>query len=118
MKSNINYKDTLFKRSNLTPIRGKPTFEKIHKLRNEIKANTNSVYSNFGGGAHDHLGLVLNDAKYVVTSPTTFVNLIRPSPLIILDGTTDQSNSNMRIAHTEEVRLLSEVTWLEQDLLQ
>ena len=34
MKSSINYKDTLFKLANLTPIRGKPTFETLHKIRN------------------------------------------------------------------------------------
>ena len=43
MASNINYKGTLFKRANLTPIRGKNTFEMPHKLRNKIKTNTNSV---------------------------------------------------------------------------
>ena len=58
MTSKINYKDTLFKLANLTPIRGKPTFETLHKLRNEIKANAKAVYSNLGGGAHNHLGLV------------------------------------------------------------
>ena len=62
MTSNINYKDTLFERSNLTPIRGKPTSETLHKLQNEIKANAKSVYSNLRGGAHGHLGLVLTDA--------------------------------------------------------
>ena len=36
MSSKINYKDTLFERANLTPIRGEPTFEMLHKLRNEI----------------------------------------------------------------------------------
>ena len=40
MTSNINYKDTLFERAKLTPIRGKLSLETLHKLRNEIKANT------------------------------------------------------------------------------
>ena len=39
----INYKDTLFERANLTPIRGEPTFETIHKLWNEIKSNAKAV---------------------------------------------------------------------------
>ena len=63
MTSNINYKDTLFKQSNLAPIRGEPTFETLHNLWNEIKANANFVYSNIGGGAHGDLGLVLTDAQ-------------------------------------------------------
>ena len=48
MTSSIHYKDTLFKRANLTPIRGKPTFETLHNFRNEIKANSKVVYSNLG----------------------------------------------------------------------
>ena len=52
MASNINYKDTLFERANLTPICGELTFETLRKLRNEIKANTKSAYPNLGGGAH------------------------------------------------------------------
>ena len=73
MTSNINYKDTLFERANLTPICGKPTFETLHKLWNKIKANTKSIYSNLGGRAHGHLSLVLNDAQYALTSTTPFV---------------------------------------------
>ena len=38
--------------------------------------------------------------------------------LIIPDGTTTHASSNMRIAHTKEVRLFREVTGLEQDLVQ
>ena len=61
MKSTINYKYTLFDRANLTPIRGKPTFETLHNFRNEIKANSKVVYSNLGWGVYVHLGLVLTD---------------------------------------------------------
>ena len=50
MTSNINFKDTLFEQANLTLIRGKPTFEMLHKLQNKIKSNAKSVCSNFGGG--------------------------------------------------------------------
>ena len=34
MVSSINYKDALFERANLTPIRGKHTFKTLHKLWN------------------------------------------------------------------------------------
>ena len=50
MASNKNYKDTLFERANLTPIRGEPTFKTLYKLRNDIKANAKSVCSNLEGG--------------------------------------------------------------------
>ena len=85
MMRNINYKDTLFEQTNLTPTRGEPTFETLHKLCKEIKANTNSVYSNLGGGAHVHLGLVLTDAHYALISPTLFVYPTHMVHLINLD---------------------------------
>ena len=44
MTRNINYKDTLFERANLTLIRGEPTFKTLHKLQNEIKSNSKAVY--------------------------------------------------------------------------
>ena len=118
MTRNINYKDILFERSNLTPIRGEPPSKTHHKIRNEIKANTKAVYSNIGGGAHVHLGLLLTEVQYSLIYPTTFVYPTHPGPLIIPDGTTDHAKSNIRIEHTEEVRLLCEVTGVKQDLFQ
>ena len=88
MMSSVNYKDTLFNQANLTPIRGEPTFEMIHKLRKEIKANAKSIYSNIRGGAHGHLGLVLMDAQYALILATPCVYLTRPGLLIIPYGTT------------------------------
>ena len=101
MTSNINHKDTLFEQAKLTSIPVKPTFKTLHKLRNEIKANAKSVYSNIGGGAHDHIGLVITNAQYALISPTTSVYPNQPGYFIIADGTTAHENSNMRIAHTE-----------------
>ena len=83
MKSNINYKDTLFKRANLTPICGEPNFETLHNIQNYIKADIKSVYSNIGGRSHGHLGLVLTDAQYALISPTHCVYPTRPGPLVI-----------------------------------
>ena len=118
MSRNINYKDNLFERANLNPIRGEPTFKTIHKLRNEIKSNIKSVWSNLWGWVHGHLGLLLTDAHYALISPTPFAYPTHPGPLIILDGTNAHTNSNMQIVHTEEVRLFLEVTGVEQALVQ
>ena len=77
----------------------------LYKLRNEIKENSKSVYSNLRGGAHGHLGLVLTDAQYVLVFPTSFVYPTHPVPLIIPDRMTAHANSNMWIARTKKVRL-------------
>ena len=114
MTSTINYKDILFEWGNLTTIRGEPTFEMLHKIQNEIKANAKSVYSNLGGGAHEHLGLVLTDVQYVLIENTPFIYPTHLGPLIIIYGKTSLMNSNTQISHTEEVHIFREVTGVEQ----
>ena len=74
--SNINYKYTFFDQANLTHIRGKPTFETLHKLWNVIKEHSKAVYSNLGGGAHGNLGLVLTESQYALISPTFLFNIL------------------------------------------
>ena len=83
MTSTVNYRDTYFEQASLTPIRGEPTYETVHKLWNKIKANARSVYSHLGGGTHDHLGLVLKAAQYADTSTTVFIRPAHPGPLAI-----------------------------------
>ena len=118
MTSNISYKDTLFERSNLTPIRGEPTFETLHKLRNEIKANAKAVYWNIGEIAHGHLVLVITEIEYALISATPFVYPTHLGPLIIMDSTTAHTKSIMRIMRTKEVGLFREVMGAEQALVQ
>ena len=56
--------------------------------------------------------------QYALISPTPFIYRTRLGPLLILDGTTSHANSNMRIAHTKEVRLFHEVTGVDQAPVQ
>ena len=118
MTSSINYNDTLFKRSKLTPIRVEPTFKTLHKLKNKIKANDKSVHSNLWGVSYCHLGLVITDVQYVLISNTPFVYLTHLGLFIVSYGTTAHVNSNMYIMHTNTVRLFQDVMKLEQALVQ
>ena len=118
MTSNINYKDTVFERDNITAIRGETTFKTLQKLQNEIKSNAKVVYSNISGGAHNHLGLVLTDVQCALISPATFVFTTHMGPLVIPDNMTAHAKSNMQNTHTEEVRLFREVTGVKQALIQ
>ena len=118
MTSSMNYKDTLFKKSNLTPIREEPTFETLHNIWNDIKENPKSVYYILVVGVHGHLYLVLNDTHCTLISPTPFVYPTHSGLLIVLDGTTVHINYNMHIVHTKKVRLFRKVTGVEQALVQ
>jgi hypothetical protein len=45
VSTGINYRQTYFEYPELTKIHGKPSSESLFKLRNELKANAQSVYS-------------------------------------------------------------------------
>ena len=52
-------------------------------MHNQLKANAQYVYSELGGGAFGHLGMVLSNAQYATISQTPFVKPARPTPPII-----------------------------------
>ena len=60
--SYVNYKDSYFENPVLTTIRGEPTYETLHHLRSELKANAISVPTTLGGVNHGYLGMVLTNA--------------------------------------------------------
>jgi hypothetical protein len=62
LAAGINYRENYFEFPELTKVHGEPDSESLYKLRNELKANAQAVYSNFGDGAHGHLALVITDA--------------------------------------------------------
>ena len=95
MTSTVNYRDIHFELANLTPIRGEPTFETVHKLWNEIKVNARSVYSHLGIGTHGHLGLVLAAAKYSDVSNTVLTRTAHPGLLVIPPAATAVHNSTI-----------------------
>ena len=57
--SNVKYYKKCSEHTNLTRIHGEPTFESLHKERNEFKANKRSVYYHLWGGSQGHIGLIL-----------------------------------------------------------
>ena len=118
MASTFNYRDTHFEQANLNPIRGEPTYETVHKLWNEVKANARSLYSHLGGGTHGHLGLVLTAAQYADISTTVFTHPAYPGPLAIPSEVTVIQRSTLRDAHIEDLRVFCEVMGVEQALIQ
>ena len=70
LTSSVNYKDSYFEQPPLTAIRWEPTYETLHNLKNELKANANSVRTTLGGGNHGYLGMILTPAEYHRIAPT------------------------------------------------
>ena len=81
--STVNYRETIFDHTDLSKIMGVPTYETLHLLHNEIKANVMAVHSNIGGGQHGYLGLVVRPTDYNLLAKNPFFSQFRTGTLII-----------------------------------
>jgi hypothetical protein len=116
--SGTNYRELYFEFTDLTKVQGEPDSESLYRLRNELKANAQSVYSNLSDGLHGHLGLVLPPTQYALITNVPFVRPTHPGLLAIPPGTTAPMIAVMKDAHTEQLRLFKEVTGVEKALIQ
>jgi hypothetical protein len=117
--SGINYRETYFKFPELTKLHGEPNSESLFKLRNELKANAQAVYSNLSDGAHGHLALVLSDAQYAILTAQPFVRPVFPGALTIPAGTTaPMATAVLKEAHQEAIRIFGEVQGVDKALIQ
>jgi hypothetical protein len=64
----------------LTPIRGKPSYATVERLRREMMANALSVSSPHWGGRHGHVFLLLSDAEFEALANAPAVALVHPGP--------------------------------------
>ena len=65
-----DFKNTHFDYPELSRIVGEPTLASLITLRNQVKANAQSVDSTLGGGAHGHLGLIFTPQVYATVQGT------------------------------------------------
>ena len=75
-----NVKDVYFQHKVLTRVHGKPHFESLKILLDELKANASLVPSTLGGGMYGNLGLLLSVTRYATLLPTAFTNPGNPGP--------------------------------------
>ena len=73
-----NVKDVYFQHKVLTQVHGKPCFESLKILLDELKANASSVTSTLKGGMYGHICLLLSDIRYSTLSATAFVSPTNP----------------------------------------
>jgi tetrahydrodipicolinate N-succinyltransferase len=118
VSSGIDYRQTFFEFPELTKLHGEPTSENLFTLRNELKANAQTVYSNLSDGVHGHIALVISDAQYALLTPVPFVRPVFPGQLIIPPGTTGPMATVMREEHQEAIRIFREVQGVEKALIQ
>jgi type II secretory pathway component PulJ len=118
VSNGTNYRETYFEYPELTKVHGEPNSEALFKLRNELKANAQSVYSNLSDGAHGHLALVLSAAQYALITNQPFIRPAHPGALDIPAGTTGPMSTVLKESHHEQIRLFREVQGVEKALIQ
>ena len=70
LTSYVNYKESYFEHRVLTLICGEPTYETLHHLKNELKANASSVPTTLRVSNHGYLGMILKTTEYFRIAPT------------------------------------------------
>ena len=80
--SSINHKDSYFEHPVLTKIRGEPTYETQHHLKNKLKANESSVPRKLGGSNNGYLGMILMPAEYHRITQTSVSPTVSHSPIM------------------------------------
>ena len=67
-----NVKDVYFQHKVLTRVHGKPHFDSLKILLEELKASASSVPSMLGGGMYGYLSLLISATRYATLSVTAF----------------------------------------------
>ena len=72
----------------LTKIHGQPSYQALKLIKDEIKANAAAIYSNLGGAALGHLGLVLTLQEYQHVLAVPYQRHVHPGLLTLPANTT------------------------------
>lgn len=120
MSKSIDYINTYFEIPELTKIHGRPTYENLKIIKNELKTNASAVASSFGGGRNGHVGLVLTPQEYTMVSATPYVRPVHPGVLVLPNGvgTTNLHREIARDTHKEDLRVFREDVDVEKALIK
>ena len=69
----IDYINTYFEYPVLTKIHGRPNYDNIKIIKDEMKTNGASVSSELGGGANGHVGIVTTNTDYIMVAVVPYV---------------------------------------------
>ena len=120
MSKSIDYINTYFEIPELTKIHGRPTYENLKTVKNELKTNASAVSSSLGGGRNGHVGLVLTPQEYTMVSATPYVRPVHPGVLVLPNGVgiTNLHKEIARDTHKETLRVFREDVDVEKALIK
>jgi hypothetical protein len=94
-----------------------PTFEDVQVTTRLLNANSISIPSTAGGGAHGHLGIIMTQVEYAVISASPWVEAINPNAIpIIPPGTNAVDAAQLARMHAECRRIYTNRINVDQAL--
>ena len=89
----------------ITKITGKPNYESLKNLKDELKANAASIPTALGSGTHGYLCLILSPAAYATIAATQFIEPVYPGQHPNVPAGTSAANTSTIVRHhTEDLR--------------
>jgi len=118
--TDIDYKNNYFEYPELTRIHGLPTTTSLIELRDEIRANAQSVITMLGGGKWGHMGLVCSPTIYATMDASTpYIHPVNPGPFQVQGINLGPAEvTEQKAAWDEKTRLYREVNGVERNLKQ
>ena len=119
MTSSSSKFNFVFEYSILTKALGPLDFRTLKTIKDELKTNAACIDSDLGGGAHGHLGLILDSVEYdKVATGTPYIRHTMPAAISFANNTPQHEVTRRRDDFKEEKRLFKEMIALEKSLLQ
>ena len=119
LTSSVNHKDSYFEYPVLTKIRGETTYETIHHLKNELKANASFVPTNLGGVNLGYFCMILTHAEYHLIAPVdSFTRPPNPGVFVPNQAGMATQNSNREDTHRLTKNIYLETLLLKQNIVQ
>ena len=88
----------------ITKIMGKPNYEGLKTLKDQLKANAASIPTRLGGGDHGYLRLILSPVAYATISANQFIEPIYPGQHPNVPAVTNAANTSTIVRrHTEDL---------------
>jgi hypothetical protein len=106
----------------LLTVQGEPDYQTIHATRKFLQENSRAIDTHLGGGTLGHLGLIILDASYAMTSARTDTGPTRwtsPQAPGRAPANTDGTSAQIRAAHhisEEDVQTYRTCTSVQQAL--
>lgn len=101
----------------LPVIQGEPDYASINDMIEALYANSASLPTTLGGGAHGHIGLVMSPILYTTISAIPYVSPADPGPApTFAANVTALNKENRRVQHAEQRQIFDNNTNMDDAL--